>query len=280
MLRPLASRIASWQPKGRVPGDPLGVASSVWGALVGDQLAQATRPIAINGDTLIVATQSSVWSEHLAFLEPQILAGLHEHEPTRSLARVRFRTSRNASERRPAARAQAGGGGTRTPPHAPSAVRPAATLEEALDRLRQHVTAAQQAKLTRGWKCCVSCKVALSRGTLCAPCTAARDERRAQTVHRILYEAPWLGYAGTAAVVEGLTRDEYERERREALARWSTTLARVKQSGQLAPDLRERRIASSYVILHTGRAPEDITPAIVRNLLGDELHALLYHDDR
>ncbi len=99
-------------------------------------------------------------------------------------------------------------------------------------------------------------------------------------MHRILYEAPWLGYAGTAAAVEGLTRDEYEHERRDALARWSGILARVRLGGQLAPDQRERRIASSYVILHTGRAPEDITPAIVRNLLGDELHALLYHDDR
>ena len=205
MLRPLSARIASWQPRGRVPGDPLGVASAIWAGLVGDQLAQATRPIAINGDALIVATQSSVWSEHLAFLEPQILAGLHEHDATKNLARVRFRTTRNVVERPPSPGRDPQRGAARPPVHRPAAANPARSIEEALARFREHVAAAEQAKLTRGWKGCTSCKVALSRGTLCAPCTAARDERRAQTVHRILYEAPWLGYAGTAAAVEGLT---------------------------------------------------------------------------
>ncbi|MGB6966166.1 MAG: hypothetical protein WBD90_17085, partial [Xanthobacteraceae bacterium] len=41
-------------------------------------------------------------------------------------------------------------------------------------------------------------------------------------------------------------------------------------------DGRERLVASSYVLLRSKIAPEDIMPATVRNVLGDELHELLY----
>ena len=44
----------------------------------------------------------------------------------------------------------------------------------------------------------------------------------------------------------------------------------------VARDGRERLVASSYVLLQSKLAPEAIMPATVRNILGDELHDLLY----
>ena len=43
---------------------------------------------------------------------------------------------------------------------------------------------------------------------------------------------------------------------------------------------RERQIASSYVLLQSGLEPDRITPAVVRNLLGDELEAQLHWSAR
>ena len=44
----------------------------------------------------------------------------------------------------------------------------------------------------------------------------------------------------------------------------------------LSRDGRERLVASSYVLLRSKLPPEEIMPATVRNVLGDELHELLY----
>ena len=92
----------------------------------------------------------------------------------------------------------------------------------------------------------------------------------------MLYEAPWLGYAGTAKLIEGLHQDEYDAIRLRLLQRWWDRLTRARYHGKLSRDGAERLIASSYVLLKSELAPERLTPAIVRNVLGDELHDLLY----
>ena len=95
-------------------------------------------------------------------------------------------------------------------------------------------------------------------------------------VARLLFEAPWLGYAGTASLVDGLLREEYETIRSRVLSRWWRTLDRARAAKRLSRDGRERLIASSYVLLDTRLPPENVFPATVRNVLGDELHDLIY----
>jgi hypothetical protein len=89
-----------------------------------------------------------------------------------------------------------------------------------------------------------------------------------------MYEAPWLGYDEIARLAGGVERDEYDRLRRALLARWWETLVVAERSKRATP--HERRIASSYVLLQSGLDPERITPAVVRNLLGTQLAALLF----
>ena len=93
---------------------------------------------------------------------------------------------------------------------------------------------------------------------------------------RLMFEAPWLGYAGTAQLIEGLTPADYESIRSRLLSNWWEALARVRASKRLSRDGRERTIASSYVVLKSKLPPEVIDPATVRNVLGDELNDLIY----
>ena len=51
------------------------------------------------------------------------------------------------------------------------------------------------------------------------------------------------------------------------LQRWWLVLERVKRGGKVSPE--ERQVASSYVLLQSRLPPDRITPAIVRNLIGD-----------
>ena len=110
----------------------------------------------------------------------------------------------------------------------------------------------------------------------CAPCATGEASVRSARVQRLMFDAPWLGFRGTAEIVEGLTSREYETNRTALLARWWETLQRARRAGKIDPSGYERQVASSYLLLKTGWEPDRITPAIARNELTDEIHDLIY----
>jgi hypothetical protein len=110
----------------------------------------------------------------------------------------------------------------------------------------------------------------------CIACTIATAQERERLVARLLFEVPWLGFSGIAALVDDLRRDEYEEIRLRLLARWWEMLVRAARSGRPSGTRHERLVASSYVIVKSGLEPECIAPATVRNVLGDEIFKLLY----
>jgi hypothetical protein len=55
---------------------------------------------------------------------------------------------------------------------------------------------------------------------------------------------------------------------------------RARAAKRLSRDGRERLVASSYVLLKSKIRPEEIIPATVRNILGDELHDLIYASEQ
>lgn len=274
MLKPLADVLVHWRPQATAGGDPLARASEAWPTVVGAEIARHSHPLHISGDALVVATRSSAWSEQLSFLAERILASLRDEFGLNELARLRFRAGKLA--RRAPTRVIRGTTAGR--PRPPRQHERAATTEEAIERFRAAVARLQRAKSGAGWKECRRCATLIPPGDR-ATCTAcevliARDRER--FVARLLFEVPWLGYAGTAALVDGLERSEYDAIRTRLLARWWETLVRAARSGRPKPDRRERLIASSYVIVRSGLEPEEIAPATVRNVLGDEIFEFLY----
>jgi len=154
----------------------------------------------------------------------------------------------------------------------------AASATQALERFRREVEQLQDARRSQGWHTCAACGLFISpaEGTRCTTCLVEGDERRTRTVAQLLFDAPWLGFRGTAELVSGLQEEEYERIRAQLLTRWWAVLMGAREKGRLSADERERLIASSYVLLRSNVAPEDIIPATVRGILGDELHDLIY----
>lgn len=275
MLTPLRRAMERWAPH-TASGDGIADIACMWPRIVGDDVALHCRPVQIVGQALVVATASSAWSHQLDLLSPRILTAIDQHARI-SVDRLRFRVAppgappqRRASPRLPhGARAVLG---------APSPRQVAQTPAEALASLRQGIVGTQRAKRAAGWKECTNCGVLLpaSDTPLCAPCAGAARERRYRRVARVMFDAPWLGYEGTARLIEGLQRHEFVQIRRRVLQGWWEILMRAHRRKQVSPDARERLVASSYVLLKTGFEPEEITTVIVRNLLGPELHELLY----
>ena len=274
-LLALAEACREWAPFQDARLEPLVAIAATWPQIVGPQVAEHSRPLEIRGQTLVVVTRSQSWTHQLSFMTRQMLEALMRDAPEANITQVRFRVGRivpsTSSKDAPQVR-------RRISKRSADARPPTQSLAEALDRFRQDVTEVQRAKAAGGAAFCRRCGVVLSAGhaTCCLPCAQAEREQRQRAVARLLFEAPWLGFEGIAALVEGLTEREYGAVRIKLLRRWWETLQRTQRARRLSPHSRERLIASSYVILKSGLEPEQIVPAVVRNLLGDELHDLIY----
>jgi hypothetical protein len=266
-LRPIARAVKEWSPAQGAPADPMTALGLVWPAVVGPGVAAQTRPLEVTGDALVIATRSSAWSQQLSFLQGDILAALHGIAGFEHVVRVRFRVGRVGGGRgRRSASAPRVAGRVRSEP-APAD--PAATAGEAMERFRARVAATRRTAASA----CPACGTPRAEATPCAPCAQEDQRLRRTAAQRLMYDAPWLGFGGTAPLVDGMTRDDYDRWRRALLSRWWETLNRMRWTKRTTPV--ERRIASSFVLLESGLDPDRITPAIVRTVLGDDVVALL-----
>jgi hypothetical protein len=267
VLRPLGSVVSEWAP---VPGrtlDPLVSVLGAWEGIVGRDVAHNARPQQLLSGTLIVTTASSAWSQQLAFLEPQILAALSALPENCRVARLRFRVGR-VHQRPPAASAA-----RRRAPALPLGRDPDEPRNpDVIERLRARLAG----RLQGATRTCAACGVTLEDGDRCAPCAFAERQRRVAAAQRLMYETPWLGFEAIAQQCGGLDERECEEIRRDLLRRWWEVLARAERTGRLRADGFERRIASSYLLLQSGLAPDQVSRAAMRNLLGDRLEALLF----
>ncbi|HEX5275066.1 MAG TPA: DUF721 domain-containing protein [Candidatus Rubrimentiphilum sp.] len=273
-MQPLRAALSSWQPAKVVAGDPLSHLRAQWATIVGEDIASNSRPSELVRGSLLVVTRSAAWSQQLSFLSERIVEAVRVSTGV-SLEGVRFRVGRIGSRSGPSSRRKAAAR-KRTAP------RPAAdTLESAVAMFRADVMSAERAKAGAGWKECNRCGIRIvpSTGSFCAPCANARGAERSAAIARLLFEVPFLGYSGISDHVENLSRDEYERVRSKLLARWWDALMQLQRSERKRASGRERDIVSSYILLKTRLDPEKIAPAVVRDLLGEELYNIFYGSD-
>jgi hypothetical protein len=266
-LRPLRTLVGGWRPAEGGVLEPLDAILVAWPGIVGPRVAQHSQPLEFQDGVLLVATRSSAWSQQLQFLEPEIMARLAASGAP-AVTQLRFRSGRLRGLK-PGARAGASPARPRSPaPAVPS--EPAPNVESAFARARARITLALREAKQR----CSDC-AAPSDGPLCAPCRGERARRRRVDLERLLYNVPWLDVASLVSLVPGLEPGELDAVRRSLLQRWWLSLERVRRSARRVTD-QERRIASSYVILQSGLAPEEITPAVMRNVLGADLESRMY----
>ena len=272
-LEKMGDSLAGWAPRGLPAGDPLVAIRKAWAEIVGADTARAAQPVAIEDDTLIVLTNSSAWSHQLSFLSLEIVRSLRTLPAGRGLTRLRFRVgarktgAAKAQPKRRTAPDRPGRAVTAGPPSSPA---------EALARFRARVEGQRRVLLEAGWIACEVCGAATAEGVRCAPCAGKDTQARAIATERLMFDAPWLGFNATAEIVGRLSVAEYEVIRKRILSRWWDVLVRARARKTVSLDRREASIASSYLLLQTGWEPDRITPAVARNLLGDEIFTLVF----
>jgi hypothetical protein len=274
-LRPLRAAVGAWRPGQSIANDPLFAIASGWPGIVGPDVAAHSAPLEISGKTLVIATKSSAWSQQLSFLGPTILAGVRALASGADVERLAFRAG--TLRTRP-------GVPTRAMPVERRSKRktgadfaePAVDLRAAFERLRDRMRAPGPAATA-----CETCGAPVASGAArCAPCAGRAATERAVNLERIIYMAPWLSLAELRAQLPDLSGSEFEHARRRLLQRWWLLLERTRRAGRVSPSGVERQVASSYVLLQSRLTPDLVSSAVVRNLLGDELDALLWPNAR
>jgi hypothetical protein len=211
----LSEAIAGWKPAAKTARDPVVLLEAAWAEIVGSKVAANSHPAGIAQGTLTIVTRSSAWSHQLSFLGEHVLRAVQARLPSADVGRLRFRVGRLA-ERTGPARAERRVAGLRATPERAEP----ASAAEALARFRGDVERSGRERRAAGWKECAGCGalVAPAGERFCAGCAAAAGQERAAATARLLFEAPWLGYRGTAALVEGLCEVEYEQIRTRLLS--------------------------------------------------------------
>jgi hypothetical protein len=273
-LLKLADALARWKPAEHdATREPILLLEAGWEEIVGSEVAQNSQPVRVADGTLTIATRSSAWSHQLSFLGDHVLRAVAARIPEAKIRQLQFRVGRLRERRTSPIRRRVAD--RRVPGDRPNS----ASAADALERFRFDVEQRRNERRRQGWEECPGCGALVGPAaatTYCQGCAAARERELTAATARLLFEAPWLGYAGTAALVDGLKEEEYERIRGLLLRHWWGTLAQARTAKRLSRDDRERHVASSYVLLKSKLPPEQIMPATVRSILGDELHDLLY----
>jgi hypothetical protein len=270
----LSEALAGWKPdQNAAAREPIVLLEAGWEEIVGPEVARNSHPTGITDGTLTIATRSSAWSHQLSFLAEHVLRAVAARIPDAGVERLRFRVGKLAERCGPSHGRPRPGDPLRRDER-PDSASPA----EALARFRRDVEQRRHARRSQGWQECRGCGALLeaAKAVFCPACAAAREQERTAATARLLFEAPWLGYPGTAALVDGLQEEEYERIRTFLLRHWWGMLVQARAAKRLSRDDRERLVASSYVLLQSKLPPEEIMPATVRSILGDELYEMLY----
>lgn len=268
----LGEALGGWSPRTGAVGDPLATVRGAWGGIVGADTARAAQPVAIAGDTLVIVTTSSAWSHQLSFLEPEILRGIAALPGASGIVRMRFRIG---TIRVPGGHGPVATAARKRAQRRPTAA-PAATLAEAIVRLRTTIDRSRAQHAAGGGTFCRRCAAPIERGHTCEPCAQGEQRAREFACERLLFEAPWLAPEAVLASVAGLRAEAYDAIRRRLLRAWWDEMALARKRASLprpvAPDrVRLRKIASSYVLLETKIDPNrlEMDSAVRQNALGD-----------
>src|SRR5262245_925180 len=72
-----------------------------WPEVVGEAMAGRTRPVAIDGEALVVACDEPALATHVRFLEAQLVTRVAELAGSRQIARIEVRVDRGRRGARP-----------------------------------------------------------------------------------------------------------------------------------------------------------------------------------
>lgn len=237
-----------------------------WRQIVGDDVADHSRPFKVEYGTLWVSVDSPVWTHHLTLLKPTILEKIRQYAGEKLVTDLRFQagvlpretnTNKVEEEEAPPRRYWHQARWEKADAAAVDALAAAADDEQvrsAGKRLLRKARLSRRWKEEHGWQPCGQCgRLRPPREEFCAVCALEKRQEVRRRIREMLTEAPWLLYGQLRQYVP-CTSYEYTSVKADILA-------------GLLRELQEERLGglrlSLLVMLATGATPEALTEELM-----------------
>ena len=205
----------------------------LWNQIVGEDISRHTRPRRLQGDTLLVATSSSVWAQELTFMKAALVEKVNQALGGRYIGDIRFSEHLWGAQRDKAGRGFQGSealGAARLEPRKAMAKALPITCEITDPSLRRafiRVVGAMRKReeglLSRGYAVCRTCGAFYPLGTGACPACEHRKELAAYNRSiAILDRHPELGDEEVSRLLAGVSQAIVARARRDLDSRLSS----------------------------------------------------------
>ncbi len=239
-----------------------------WRQIVGEEIADNTRPGRISRRVLTLAAKNAVWAHHLSTLKEEIIAKINAYAGEKAVSDLKFQAGylrndqneENGEDGPPAInwrdiRLESGEKKAIDEMTAPLADD---LLRAKMKRLLGKELSFRKIRRRQEWQPCRQCGVLRPTGDeLCVTCAAAVRAAGRDAVRKLLRDAPWLGYEDCTRYIK-CRRSDFAAVRDELADTLLTAAARDENDPVALPLL-------TMLLYKVG--PRDITEEMLANTL-------------
>jgi hypothetical protein len=227
-----------------------------WTSLFEGPIALNSWPVGVNRGVLSVETNSSAWAHQLGLMKGEILTKISKLLGEGKIEDVRFKI------------------GQRKERKIKAAAKPSESAEPiTLERLEEKHKEAQRHWKKTGAKTCPTCQMAyFGPDKQCPFCERQKEQEKAREILRIIDQAPWINYSEAKKDAPEMTREEFDRYRRNKKDRvgdllykmaWSYLEAGFDKKGKE----EFKQTVYDFVMLRAQVKPNEITDKVVEKNL-------------
>jgi len=249
----------------------------LWPRLVGE-LSKHAFPRRIDGDTLYVATSSSVWSQELTFMAPEILSKVNNALGGQYFREIRFSEHLWRAAAREGSRFAESAGPKRSGPRGQNRDRQEKDLDRVLVSLKATMRRRVAELKAKGYKTCEKCGYLFPPGkNECPMCEARRELYQYNSAVALLERHPDLTDDAVSQTLGITDLWLVQRARDELDSRWSSFI----RSSLAQSDRKERKsvemveTVAKLLALRSGKTAEGLTQREISEILGKRLAAIL-----
>lgn len=249
----------------------------IWEDVLGDTITKHASVHEMQRGVLFVHVDHPAWIQHLSFAAIDIKKKLNAAVGAKVVKEIRFKAGNRCDKPK---KYQDMNNSEQLIVHIPQEENKniESIVQEIEDPEIRKITASfikQGKKLNiykqkRGWKTCPQCGVFIKpTEDKCIHCALQAVQALRSSTRSLLWELPWLPYTEIRDHVQGLDQETYDSVRREMIQQlWEKF--RISSKNLKSSKLSKTYI-QTYVLLRTRLSPEELTPEIIWQTLGNNM---------
>lgn len=252
----------------------------LWNTLLGKEILKNSQAVSVKGGVLFVKAKNPVWAFELSKLKRDIIEKINRSLGKKTIKDIRF--SAGALHKKKDSLNEGDSLNTDISlltQNEKEKIKEAVSLiqDPSLQRSCKifllNLKALEKSKKSAGWKECKVCSSFIERAGLCPLCQAEENEKKQTNLYRLLWQAPWLSFAGAKNALPVITQNQYlfcKNSLLDILYK-EICLAGQEKNEARPPAQGLKNKLLTYALLKTGLPPENLTDQIINTTLDKNL---------